>query len=206
MIGYYNYTVILTYIGTICGFMGIIFATSGDLKSSLIFLMVSGLCDMFDGKIASTKKNRTKDEKRFGIQIDSLSDLICFGMLPAVIGFRFSGAKAWHIPFAALYLLCALIRLAWFNVDEEKRQDTELKSRENFRGLPVTTAALLFPIVIGVLSILKLPVNLVCPWLLLLVAISFIAPFSMKKAGIIGKIIMLLCGVAGLVILLIGVK
>jgi len=84
MIGFYNYTVILTYIGTMFGFVGMTYAWSGNLKMSLICLMVAGLCDMFDGKIASTME-RTKPEKRFGIQIDSLSDLICFGVLPAVI-------------------------------------------------------------------------------------------------------------------------
>jgi hypothetical protein len=42
---------------------------------------------MFDGKVARTKKDRTEQEKSFGIQIDSLSDLVSFGVLPAVIGF-----------------------------------------------------------------------------------------------------------------------
>ena len=51
---------------------------------SLICLMLAGVCDMFDGTIASTKKDRTRDERTFGIQIDSLSDIICFGVLPAV--------------------------------------------------------------------------------------------------------------------------
>ena len=56
---------------------------------ALLCLMFAGFCDMFDGKIASTMK-RTKQEKRFGIQIDSLSDLICFGALPALIVFHLS--------------------------------------------------------------------------------------------------------------------
>ena len=84
MIGYYNYTVILTYVGMLFGFAGITYVGSGNLKMALICLLMAGLCDMFDGKVASTRE-RTKQEKRFGVQIDSLSDLICFGGLPAVI-------------------------------------------------------------------------------------------------------------------------
>ena len=43
---------------------------------------------MFDGKIARTKKNRTDEEKCFGIQIDSLADIVCFGILPIILGFK----------------------------------------------------------------------------------------------------------------------
>ena len=84
MIGIYNYTVVLTYIGMLSGFAGITFAMHDNLHSALICLVIAGVCDMFDGKIASTM-DRTQREKRFGIQIDSLSDLISFGVLPAVI-------------------------------------------------------------------------------------------------------------------------
>lgn len=84
LIGFYNYTVILTYIGMLIGFMGIMLVLKNNHVWALICLMIAGVCDMFDGTIASTKKDRTKDEKSFGIQIDSLSDLICFGVLPSV--------------------------------------------------------------------------------------------------------------------------
>ena len=84
MLGFYNYTVILTYLGMLTGFYGITCLITGNRKGALVCLMIAGVCDMFDGKIASTM-TRTKKEKRFGIQIDSLSDLICFGVLPALI-------------------------------------------------------------------------------------------------------------------------
>ena len=81
--GYYDYTVILTYIGIFIGFTGIVFIMEGKYREASICLMISGMCDMFDGTVASTKQ-RNRREKRFGIQIDSLSDLICFGVLPAL--------------------------------------------------------------------------------------------------------------------------
>ena len=75
MLGIYNYTVILTYIGFLSGFAGILCALEGNAAWALNCLILAGICDVFDGKVASTKKDRTRSEKRFGIQIDSLSGL-----------------------------------------------------------------------------------------------------------------------------------
>jgi len=205
MIGYYNYTVILTYIGMLSGFIGITYTWNGNLKMALICLMIAGFCDMFDGKIASTME-RTKQEKRFGVQIDSLSDLVCFGVLPALIAYQCSNGGLLPTLISAAYVLCALIRLAWFNVDEEQRQDFEEKSRETYLGLPVTTIALILPFFIGVAHMVRLSANLLCSWLLLGIAVAFISPFSLRKPGLAGKIIMLLYGVFGLVVVLMGVK
>ena len=80
MIGFYDYTVVLTYISLISSIMGMFCAIDGKLPFAVFCLAFSGLCDMFDGKIARTKKNRTDDEKSFGIQIDSLCDIVCFGI------------------------------------------------------------------------------------------------------------------------------
>lgn len=203
MIGCYNYTVILTYIGTTFGLAGIMRVIAGDIKSALICLLFAGLCDMFDGKIASTMK-RTKHEKRFGIQIDSLSDLICFGVLPALIGFHCSPKNPICFFVSVAYMLGALIRLAWYNVDEEERQEKEDESRSTFMGLPVTTAALLVPLSIGGLNLLKLNVNMIAPWIFAAIAIAFITPFKLKKAKTVGKIIMILVGLAALPVVLYG--
>ena len=73
MIGFYNYTVILTYMAVMSAVLGITQIMEGNLPMAIILLMISGGCDMFDGKVARTKKDRTDREKIFGIQIDSLS-------------------------------------------------------------------------------------------------------------------------------------
>ena len=86
MIGFYNYTVVLTYIGLASAVFGMTQVFGGNYRAALLCLIVCGTCDMFDGKIARAKKDRTKQEKVFGIQIDSLCDLICFGMFPATLG------------------------------------------------------------------------------------------------------------------------
>ena len=150
---------------------------------------------MLDGKIASTKKDRSLRERRFGIQIDSLSDLICFGTLPAVIVYMLSGRSDLCFYISGLYLLCALIRLAWFNVEEE-RQDISDEARDTYYGLPVTTAALIIPALVGVCRMCRLPLEM----------LAFLIPFRLKKPALLGKIGMLLCGGAEFLILLAGVE
>ena len=103
--------------------------------------MVSGILDTFDGRVARTKKNRTDIEKNFGIQIDSLTDLICFGVLPVTIGLSLLRIRGIFteivkkrdydgsfpiliilLVIAIFYVLAALIRLAYFNATSEIRE------------------------------------------------------------------------------------
>ena len=160
---------------------------------------------MLDGKIASTKKDRSLRERRFGIQIDSLSDLICFGTLPAVIVYMLSGRSDLCFYISGLYLLCALIRLAWFNVEEE-RQDISDEARDTYYGLPVTTAALIIPALVGVCRMCRLPLEMLGPLALLVMGGAFLIPFRLKKPALLGKIGRLLGGGAECLILLAGVE
>ena len=90
LLGYYNYTVILTYIGMLVAFFGIALVLEGEYCKAVLCLMVAGACDMFDGAVASTRPRMPK-ERRFGVQIDSLCDLICFGVLPALMVYILNG-------------------------------------------------------------------------------------------------------------------
>ena len=89
MLGFYDYTVLLTYLSLVSSTTGIIVSLSGAGHPYIgaMFLLFCGLCDAFDGKVARMKKDRTKMQCNYGIQIDSLSDLVAFGVLPASIGF-----------------------------------------------------------------------------------------------------------------------
>lgn len=145
-IGFYDYTVVLTYISLASSLVGMMFASRGDIKWALACLLFSGFCDLFDGIVARTKKDRTADQKNFGIQLDSLCDVIAFGVLPAVI-FYYSGANtALGIVILILYVLCGLIRLAFFNTLETKRQASEDGCVKSFRGMPITFSSFLTPI------------------------------------------------------------
>ncbi len=145
MIGFYNYTVILTYISAISAAAGLIFAIEQNSFAAIICLMISGICDMFDGMVAKTRE-RTKQETRFGIWIDSLADVIAFGVLPAIIGYSVGMTHWGYVPLFALFILTAIIRLAYYGVTEEERQDETAEARTAYVGLPVTSSALIFPL------------------------------------------------------------
>ena len=123
MLGFYDYTVVLTYISLVISVFGMTRALAGDFKVAILCLALSGLCDMFDGKIARTKKDRTEDEKKFGIQIDSLCDVVCFGVFPALICYCLGMDRIPGIIILCLYCVASVIRLGYFNVMEEKRQN-----------------------------------------------------------------------------------
>ena len=82
MIGFYNYSVIVTYIGVALSVSGMALASTGQFKFAILCLALAGACDTFDGKIARAMKNRTKEMEIFGIQIDSLCDMVA-GMAQA---------------------------------------------------------------------------------------------------------------------------
>ena len=145
-IGFYDYTVILTYLSLMSAVAGILLSSQGRFTAAILCLMFSGLCDGFDGAVARSKKNRTDDEKAFGIQIDSLCDAVSFGVFPAVLCYHMGvdGMLGFLILF--LYSLCAVIRLAFFNVLEGNRQRTEGGCNKTYRGLPVTSISIYLPI------------------------------------------------------------
>lgn len=195
LLGYYDYTVILTYCGMLSAFAGILNSVNGNFKAALICLMFTGFCDMFDGAVASTKK-RTKKEKRFGIQIDSLSDLISFGVLPAIFLYMYSGKSALSGVISSVYVLFALIRLSYFNVLEEERQDISDIKRESYLGVPVTTVALLLPMIYIFNSCGIIKNQLWFSVMQLILGIFFILSVNVKKPHTYGKIAIFLTGAA----------
>lgn len=203
MIGFYDYTVIATYLATVLGVTGIFQAVDGKLTAAVVCLLAAGLLDTVDGKIARTKKDRTGSQKRFGIQIDSLNDVICFGVLPAVIAYcayvqKVSPAvPVWYTATLCFFALCGLIRLAYFNVLEEERQETESGARKYYLGLPITASTLVFPllcVLTGALGHLPLIMSLG----LLITGVLYITPLHVRKPNTAAIIILACVGVAEL--------
>ena len=181
MIGYYSYTVILTYLGLAISIFGMIQTLDGNYAIALLCLLGSGVCDMFDGKVARTKKDRTEDEKKFGIQIDSLCDLVCFGVFPAVIGYSLGVRSIFGKVYMALYVLAAVIRLGYFNVSEDKRQQQTEEKREYYQGLPVTSVSIIIPLVFFTRHYFKHHFTVFYEIALLCIALLFILDIKVKK-------------------------
>ena len=203
VVGFYNYTVVLTYIGVASAVIGIGLAMYGRTSMAIVCLMISGFCDLFDGSIAKTRI-RTENEKKFGIQIDSLADMICFGLLPAAIGFSI-GLTRWYEAVAlVVYVLAALIRLAYYNVTEDELQFSENMTRTHYDGLPVTTAALLLPLIYTLRPVMKNGFLLLYTIALLLTATAFLVKIKVRKLGLRGMIAAAFFGLLVLVFLIFG--
>lgn len=198
MIGYFNYSVILTYVGLILGVSGIAAAFIGNITFAIICLLLCGFCDMFDGTIARRCK-RTEEEKCYGMQIDSLSDLVCFGVFPAMLGYVFGPANAFTPVCMVLYILAALIRLAYFNVQEIMRSEADGK-RTHYTGLPVTSAAIIMPLIALTGAIGFSGWMYVYPIGMLLVSAAFVSRAKIKKPYGKALAVMAMIGAAVLVL------
>ncbi len=149
----FNKASIITYIGVCFSILAMYFAfvkvafDEGErIRYALSCLVVSGVCDMFDGKIARLCK-RTKEEKNFGIQLDSLADTICFIVTPIILMFCM-GMTQWYCLIAyAMFAIFGISRLGYFNIKADL--DTAIKT---YSGLPVTSTAIIYP-VLGLLHI-----------------------------------------------------
>lgn len=140
-------SVIMTYLGIIFGIFAMAFAFSkmafaevDYIRYSLIFLMLAGLCDMFDGKIARMC-DRTEEEKEFGIQIDSLADTVNFVTLPVVIMLSLGMTSVLDVCIYILFVSCGISRLGVFNCNANPNASVDY-----FTGLPVTSTAIIYPI------------------------------------------------------------
>ena len=180
MIGFYNASVILTYLGVVSAVFGMSQAFNGNFKIAILCLMISGLTDMYDGTIAKMIK-RSEDAKKFGIEIDSLCDLVCFGVYPVVIGYCL-GMDQWYARIIYMcYVLGGVIRLAYFNVMEAKRQSETSETRKYYQGLPITSMAIALPIVVVLKPFLGCEFMLALHVVMLVVGILFITNFKLKK-------------------------
>ena len=141
IIGKWNKSVILTYAGLLLAVLGIFLAfTAQKITYSFCCLMVAGICDLFDGMVARRCK-RTEEEKLFGIELDSLVDVMSFIALPICIFIALGLTTVWHLLIYLVFALFGVARLAYFNI---ATADSE-KAIKYYIGLPVTYTALIFP-------------------------------------------------------------
>lgn len=183
MIGIFDYTVILTYAGLLCTLLGIQQAVEGYYINAILCLGGTLFCDMMDGKVARTKKNRTDRERMFGIQIDSLCDLVSFGVFPSVLCYML-GLQGW-IGFLVIgyYCLCCVIRLAYFNVLEMDRSPEE---KSVYHGLPAIGLAVLLPAICMVrLWIPEETLVWILRMILPLLATLYILDFKVNKPSLL---------------------
>ena len=184
-LGVYDYTVILTYLSLVSALTGMTLASGGRFTAAVLCLLFSGLCDAFDGTVARSKKDRTEDEKAFGIQLDSLCDVVSFGVFPAMLCFHMGVSGVLGRIILALYCVCGVMRLGYFNVQEGKRQQVEETGNKSFRGIPITSASAIIPLTYClrfVVSQRAFPIILQV--VLLLMSFFFVLDFHVPKPDV----------------------
>jgi CDP-diacylglycerol--serine O-phosphatidyltransferase len=132
-----------------------------------------------------------------------MCDLISFGVLPALIVYMMFDKTFIVGVFATIYVLCALIRLSYFNVLEYERQEKSTQQRKKYLGVPVTTVAILFPMIY--LISYKAPFIAKGIYLAFLLFLSggFVSNIEIKKPERLGKILMVIVGIIECIFLLI---
>lgn len=191
-------SVLITYLGIIFAvismyfsFTKIAFVEINYLRYSLVFLILAGICDMFDGKVARVFK-RTKEEKEFGIQIDSLADTVNFLCLPVIIMLSLGMNSIFDIAVYCLFILCGVSRLGYFNVNADL--DDPVKY---YNGLPVTSTAIIYPVV-GLLHG-QIPINIfqiVLITVTLITALLFVLKIKIPKFKGVAYIIIPILAIA----------
>ena len=145
MIGFYNYSVILTYIGLVSSVFGITQVFENHMSIAFLCLLLSGICDLFDASI--------------------------------------------------MIVLGAVIRLGYFNVMEEERQRNTTENRKEYKGLPVTTVAMILPLLfMGQHNIPKNIFPFVFHSFMILISILFVLKINVKKLSMKGVLILFTIG------------
>lgn len=127
---------ICSLFGLLSAFLGIYFAVQGYIYFAVIGVLWAVLFDWLDGLIARNIKGRSDDHRAFGGQLDSLIDIVSFGVLPAIILLSYSNYNPWFIPGAFAIIASCAIRLSYFNL-------YGLTGGKTYTGLPVDNNALM---------------------------------------------------------------
>ena len=133
---------ICTLFGLLSAFLGIYFATQGNIHFAVIGGLWAVIFDWLDGLIASKMKGRTDDDRAFGGQLDSLSDIVSFGVLPAMILLSYTDYSIWSILVGFSLVAGCAIRLSYFNVYGLTGGKTYTGLAVDYNGLIVSFAFL----------------------------------------------------------------
>lgn len=133
---------ICTLLGLLSAFLGIYFAIQGNIHFAVVGGLWAVVFDWLDGLIASKMKGRTDDDRAFGGQLDSLSDIVSFGVLPAMILLSYTGYSIWAILVGFFLVAGCAIRLSYFNVYGLTGGKTYTGLAVDYNGLIVSLAFL----------------------------------------------------------------
>ena len=131
---------ICSLLGLFCTVFAIYFAITGYFLVSIIAILGSVVFDWFDGIIARKMEGRTKKQGIFGVQLDSMIDIVSFGVFPAILLLSYGNYNIWFLPGAFAIIAACAIRLSYFNI-------YGLIDSKTYMGLSVDNNALILAFV-----------------------------------------------------------
>jgi CDP-diacylglycerol--serine O-phosphatidyltransferase len=140
-IGAYNPACLVSLSGFVAAVGAIALAAAGRVEFALACLVLAGLADLFDGVVAR-RLRRSDYEREFGVQLDTVVDVVSFVLAPFVIAFSVGLRSPAALGAMVLFTLAGAVRLAHFNTLSAQGADQST----HHRGLPVTYTALIFPV------------------------------------------------------------
>ncbi|WP_075590036.1 CDP-alcohol phosphatidyltransferase family protein [Labilibacter marinus] len=131
---------ICSLLGLLSAVIGIYFAIQGNYPAAIIGVLWAVLFDWYDGIIARRMKGRTKVQGEFGAELDSMIDIVSFGILPAIILLSYGNYNIWFLPGAFVIIAASAIRLTYFNV-------YGLIDTKTYKGFPLDNNVLILAFV-----------------------------------------------------------
>ena len=173
---------IITFLEIIILIIGVKYCFLNKILYAIICLIFLGICDGFDGKVAGKlrEKGASKD---YGIQLDSLADILSSGFFPVLICFSMGFTKPIDLIVYGIFLICGITRLSYFNV----RTSSDEKF---FEGIPITVSTMVLPIIY-----LLTKSEFVFITTLFILSILYVGNIKIKKLSLIAKIFLSVIGI-----------
>ena len=192
-----------TALNIVSGFLSLIFASQNDFHTAALFIFIAAFFDLIDGLLARL----TKTASMFGVELDSLADVVSFGVAPAFLIYQSYLIKydIWGIVISSLLLIFGAFRLARFNVQVE-----DIKIKLDFSGLPIPFSALA---VTSLILFFHNGVNIIKPFdsmiipsviilsLLMVSNIKYNTLPNVNKLDLVGKLLLSILSITALVLI-----
>lgn len=202
-IGFFSIANVVTLFGLISSLTACFLAANENFIFAIYMLFLACICDIFDGKIARLDKERSSANKFYGIQLDSLCDMVSFGVAPCFIAFSAGYNGVIDVIIYCIFVICGATRLAYFNTLANAYPK---KAKKSFKGIPIPVSTLLITFLF-MLREFNIPFGFM-QWIfrifLLALAVGYILNIRIKKPDMKQGMILMSIEIIMLLILLIA--
>lgn len=183
----WNKSNLITFLGLIFATVGIAYCYTNKVAYAIVLLILAGICDAFDGAWA---KRTNKSNSSYGVELDSLADIISSGILPVSICLSLGFNKTVDIIFYVIFIICGITRLAYYNVNSS--------DSNYFSGVPITFSTILIPLVYIITK---------SEWVYLIalgaLSVAYVSDIKIKKPNLKIKIVLSVIGILAAILIII---